>query len=171
MWRVRFLVCSMVINISLVGGASEAIIATGARYRFSDFDARVAVERAVHGAGRRLAERRCHSVIAEFADRQGLPLTEKLYTMGMTPIEYLGTLRFVEAPESAPCRFTSATVAFTAPGRRIVRVCPIPFKQLYRVDSWTAEFLIIHELLHTLGLGENPPTPQEITKRVKARCQ
>lgn len=171
MWRVRFLVCTMVVNISLVGEASEAIIATGARYRFSDFDARVAVERAVHGAGRRLAERRCQSVLAEFADRQGLPLTEKLYTVGMTPLEYLGTLRFVDAPESAPCRITSVTVAFSAPGHRIVSVCPIPFKQMYRVDSWAAEFIVIHELLHTLGLGENPPTPQDITRRVKARCQ
>jgi hypothetical protein len=42
---------------------------------------------------------------------------------------------------------------------------------MYRVDSWAAEFIVIHELLHTLGLGENPPTPQDITRRVKARCQ
>jgi hypothetical protein len=129
-------------------------IGGGARYRFSDFDARVAVERAVDGAGRRLAEGRCQSVIAEFADQQGLSLTGKLDMLGMASLEYLATLRFVDAPESAPCRINSATLAFTTPGRRIVSVCPIPFKQLYRVDSRAAEFIIIHELLHTLGLGE-----------------
>jgi hypothetical protein len=26
-------------------------------------------------------------------------------------------------------------------------------------------------MLHTLGLGENPPTSTEITKRVKGRCR
>ena len=34
-----------------------------------------------------------------------------------------------------------------------------------------AEALVIHEMLHTLGLGENPPTSTEITKRVEGRCQ
>ena len=29
---------------------------------------------------------------------------------------------------------------------------------------------MIHEFLHTLGLGENPPTSQEITERVSNRC-
>ena len=33
-----------------------------------------------------------------------------------------------------------------------------------------AEAMIIHELLHTLGLGENPPTSIEITRRVESRC-
>jgi len=30
---------------------------------------------------------------------------------------------------------------------------------------------IIHEMLHTLGLGENPPSSREITQRVNERCQ
>ena len=28
-----------------------------------------------------------------------------------------------------------------------------------------------YEILHTLGLGENPPTSTEITQRVEARCR
>ena len=31
--------------------------------------------------------------------------------------------------------------------------------------------MVIHEMLHTLGLGENPPAPSEITRRVNDRCQ
>jgi hypothetical protein len=31
--------------------------------------------------------------------------------------------------------------------------------------------MVIHEMLHTLGLGENPPTTLEITERVRARCR
>jgi len=33
-----------------------------------------------------------------------------------------------------------------------------------------AEAVIIHETLHSLGLGENPPTSDEITWRVFSRC-
>jgi hypothetical protein len=30
--------------------------------------------------------------------------------------------------------------------------------------------VIIHEMLHSLGLGENPPSSKEITLRVMQRC-
>jgi hypothetical protein len=33
-----------------------------------------------------------------------------------------------------------------------------------------AEIAVIHEALHTLGLGENPPDSREITRRVAERC-
>lgn len=33
------------------------------------------------------------------------------------------------------------------------------------------EAVLIHEELQSLGLGENPPTSQEITTRVMAACQ
>ncbi len=33
------------------------------------------------------------------------------------------------------------------------------------------EALLIHELLHTLGLGEGLPSPEEITSGVLARCR
>ena len=32
------------------------------------------------------------------------------------------------------------------------------------------EASLIHEELHSLGLGENPPNPKEITARVLAMC-
>jgi hypothetical protein len=37
-------------------------------------------------------------------------------------------------------------------------------------NSRHAEALVIHEMLHSLGLGENPPPSDEITARVRARC-
>jgi hypothetical protein len=33
-----------------------------------------------------------------------------------------------------------------------------------------ADAAIIHELLHSLGLGEDPPTSKQITDTVLARC-
>jgi hypothetical protein len=32
------------------------------------------------------------------------------------------------------------------------------------------KFMVIHEFLHSLGLGENPPSNVEITKQVLTRC-
>jgi hypothetical protein len=31
--------------------------------------------------------------------------------------------------------------------------------------------MVIHEMLHTLGLGEDPPSSFEITERVRRRCR
>ena len=40
-----------------------------------------------------------------------------------------------------------------------------------RDDPTWAEVVVIHEALHTLGLGENPPSSAEISIRVAARCR
>jgi hypothetical protein len=34
-----------------------------------------------------------------------------------------------------------------------------------------ARAMLIHEMLHTLGLGENPPTTFEVTDQVRRRCR
>jgi hypothetical protein len=31
--------------------------------------------------------------------------------------------------------------------------------------------VVLHETLHTLGLGENPPDSRAITRQVTARCR
>jgi hypothetical protein len=38
-------------------------------------------------------------------------------------------------------------------------------------DTRYAGAVVIHEILHTLGLSENPPSSKEITDRVLARCR
>ena len=37
-------------------------------------------------------------------------------------------------------------------------------------DPGIAANVVIHEMLHTLGLEENPPTSEEITRQVVKRC-
>jgi hypothetical protein len=63
----------------------------------------------------------------------------------------------------------SDRLVFAAPGSRVVFVCP-----QFREEQWQkplrAEALLIHETLHTLGLSENPPSSNAITKQVIARC-
>jgi hypothetical protein len=40
-----------------------------------------------------------------------------------------------------------------------------------RGQPQSAASLVIREVLHTLGLHENPPSTAEITQRVEARCR
>jgi hypothetical protein len=62
------------------------------------------------------------------------------------------------------------TLAIAAVGSRAVYVCPRAIVAwAHRNRAW-AEATLIHEALHTLGLGENPPSSVEITERVIQRC-
>ena len=62
------------------------------------------------------------------------------------------------------------TLAFTQTGSLVVRVCGRQFSNRFVQNRTTTEIILIHEFLHVLGLGENPPTREAITERVAARC-
>ena len=62
------------------------------------------------------------------------------------------------------------TLASTSPGSRIVYICSPQFREKQLRTPGLAAAIIIHEELHSLGLGENPPSSQAITARVIARC-
>jgi chorismate mutase len=55
------------------------------------------------------------------------------------------------------------------PGSRVVAVCGRRFTNP-SLSHEAREMIIIHELLHALGLGENPPTIEAITRQVTERC-
>jgi hypothetical protein len=76
---------------------------------------------------------------------------------------------FYDGSNESPCRRPSV-YAFTVPGVRAVRVCP-SLGWLAAGDPERAESIVIHEVLHTLGLEENPPSSEEITARVEKRCR
>lgn len=61
-------------------------------------------------------------------------------------------------------------LAWTNPGSRAVQICWNQFGARQRFDSGYTASIIIHDALHTLGLGEGPPDNREITARVAARC-
>jgi hypothetical protein len=44
------------------------------------------------------------------------------------------------------------------------------FNEAAARNASRAEIAVIHEALHTLGLGENPPDSREITRLVTERC-
>lgn len=124
------------------------------------------VLRAAHLAARRLREPGCQRILDDFMDREGRPLRERLGTT--SPDAYLAglTLREGEIPRGSGRCASPGAAAFTAGGAAVF-VCGTSFRTLGQGAQASA---LIHEMLHTLGLRENPPSSREITRRVTERC-
>ena len=118
---------------------------------------------AVYHAVLRLREPRCQEVLDDFRDAKGRPLRESLG--GSTPEGYLERLVIRNGEKSGHCA-SGDTAAFTTSGV-VVFVCGTTFR---RIPPNARANALIHEMLHTLGLRENPPTSTEIPRRVQARC-
>ena len=87
---------------------------------------------------------------------------------GLTAPEFLGRLFFFDGTESG-CR--GRRLAYTEAGSHVVFVCAEEFRDMYLQNTSRAEAAVVHEALHCLGLGEIPPTWQEINDRVEAACR
>jgi len=162
-----------VFTLVLVAGIGAHNVALGAprskalNRPLNAFDA-AAVERAKEGAARKLEDPECQKVFTDFSDREGVPLQASLDKWGVSATEYLQMIPFLDGSSQSLCRWSRVDLV-TTPGTPRVFVCA-QFSTTQVRDPWLAEDVVIHEMLHTLGLGENPPTSIEITKRVKGRC-
>ena len=128
------------------------------------------VELAIQGASQRLDGRECQKLFTDFEDGAGQPLQARLDAIHLTGAEFLTWLRFAEGEELPVCTRTTHVAAFTQPGSRVIQVCGGTFARQSTANSQAGEVLIIHELLHTLGLEENPPSSADISRRVLERC-
>jgi hypothetical protein len=126
------------------------------------------VQRALRGAARRLQSPSCAAVFKEFTDSQGRTLQANLDSLEQTGAEYLGQIGFYDGLAQSPCS-RERTLAVTTTGSRAVWVCP-QFAFAQKRDPGLAEVTLLHEALHSLGLGEDPPSAADITARVVARC-
>jgi hypothetical protein len=138
--------------------------------RIADRVMAAAVRSALDGAARRLERERCHGLFADFADAEGRSLQQNLEALGETGGSYMEKMLFYDAKGAGPCR-RPKVLAFTEPGSRVVQVCGPAFQSAWRGERRLAEAVVIHETLHSLGLGENPPSTYEITARVLKLCQ
>lgn len=128
------------------------------------------VHRTIERAAARLADPSCAAVLHDFVDfRSGRPLAETLAATGRTPSEFLASLRFIDADHMAPCRLRTPW-AWVPVGGDAVFVCKGRFLSLVKKSEWLAGNVLVHETLHALGLGENPPRSEEITEAVARRC-
>ena len=130
--------------------------------------ARMVVTDSLDGAARRLATPQCQQLFTDFTDLTGRPLSEAL--AGKAATELLAGLYFVDGDGAPQCRASEALAAFTVPNSRVIYVCGTRFAERFARKTVGGEVLLIHELLHALGLGENPPTSAQITDAVLRRC-
>jgi hypothetical protein len=126
------------------------------------------VAMALNGAYRKLARPACQQLLDDFHDAQGHTLRENLVPLGLTPDAYLSHLTYRDGRDlgSARCRKGGAA-AVTHIGDRNVFLCVAPFAEQ---RPGIRENTLIHEMLHSLGLGENPPSSGEINGQVRRRC-
>jgi hypothetical protein len=137
--------------------------------RVEDGYTRDAAVRAVRGAADWLTRPKCQTLFQEFEDERQLPLSVKLRELETDPAGYLRLVVFLDGARSPVCG-RHGVLAFTARGSRVVYLCGRDFERAWRRDAREVQATIIHELLHSLGLGENPPAPREITNRVQSLC-
>ncbi len=165
MWHRRALTCALVAGI-LAGRASAQ---TPILFGFVEADTQFAVRRAVEGAAARLARPGCQDLFTDFTDAAGERLSTTLVASGKSPADAFAVLRFLEDGAAPQCR-AGKTLAFTQTGSLLIRICGLQFRHRFMQNRTTTEIILIHELLHALGLGENPPTSEAITEQVSARC-
>lgn len=152
---------------SLGGPTSASAGEAATTVRVGDGLAAAAMRRALTAARRRLTDPECRRVLTDFTDAQGRPLQASLEERGQAPEDYLATILFYDGSALPACA-VRRVLAATSPGSRAVFVCA-PHVASVR-NGPQIQALIIHEMLHTLGLGEDPPSSAAITARVVRRC-
>ena len=136
--------------------------------RIPDPLARRATIAALESASARFADADCRKIFTDFEDGNGRSLADRLSSVAVDIHVYLTMVTFIDDTRHRRC--ATGVLVFTAPGSRVVRVCA---EELKRINAQQPDYVVaslIHEILHTLGLGENPPSSREITARVLARC-
>jgi hypothetical protein len=128
-----------------------------------------AVRYAILRAHEALEDPRCQQIFLDFRDGSGRTLQERLDSMGETGQSHLAGMLFYEGWKSRPCP-SPQTFAMTTPGSRVVYFCGRKFASVIGRDPSALWVAILHEQLHSLGLGENPPSSEEISRRVAERC-
>jgi len=167
-----------VVSAVLITFAASAAVRAAPRFApLSERDI-AALERARAGAARRLQEPGCQKVLSDFTDPEGRTLLANLEPWQQTASDYLRqAITFRDGSSLQNCRKRTVLLV-TSRGQLTVFVCPADgstpgsrFAQIQIEKPTLAEVMVIHEMLHTLGLGEDPPTTFEITERVMARCR
>jgi hypothetical protein len=125
---------------------------------------------AIRRAHRALEDPACRQIFLDFRDSAGRTLQERLDSLGWSAQRYLDSIRFDDSEEPQLCR-EGRTLAMTVPGGGVVFLCRSKFSNLIRREPSALWVAVLHEELHSLGLGENPPTSEDISRRVAERCQ
>jgi hypothetical protein len=161
-----------VVSLALVSGLTVSASAERTRWPrvfLPNSTAGIALEWALDAAVEWLEHPACRAVFSDFADDDGVPLDKHLAKLGIDEASYLQWVVFRDGSDMRQCE-PARRIMFTARGHRVVFVCMRRAEELWKKDRRQLQAMVIHEVLHTLGLGENPPSSSEITARVLERC-
>ena len=171
--RAATIVAAMALMVAGQAGlAGQEYAAAGSRLRITSGLDRAVVRLAVEGAAARLESLECQRVLTDFTDPAGRTLAENLAALDRQPSQFLGELWFIDASRDRGC-MENRIAAYTTPGSRVIYVCASLFGAANSpLNGRHGATIIIHEMLHALGLGENGPhpSPGEITRGVLKRC-
>jgi len=137
------------------------------RVRLSDPGAAMALRHGLDIASRLLDDPMCQRVLTEFRTRENRPLVDTLHRLQLGTQDYLPLIHFRDGGQHPAC---DDAVAYTTVGGWVVYVCTNSIERYWRSNRNHVVFTLVHEVLHTLGLGENPPSSPEITYRVRKQC-
>ena len=152
-------------------GSASVTAASGNRWRLiriPDPIARDAAISSLEAAAVRLEDRDCLRVLTDFQTTTGSTPAGQLAVLGIDIQTYMTWVTFMDDSRHQLCE--KGGLFFTSPGSRVVRICAASFKRISHHSPGYLAALFIHEILHTLGLGESPPASEEITRRVMRRC-
>jgi hypothetical protein len=178
--RIAFFVVMILVGVASLSNAPSASTGAGVGADDPRYPANVRLEsplaqfffrQVVARAGLRLRDARCQQVLTDFRDDDGRPLREELEATGRTPTAFLLELRWLDGSDRTGCKRNGLLVAMTSPGSQTVYVCSTRFADADDpVRGASGEMIVIHEMLHALGLSENPPSSRQITNQVTERC-
>jgi len=117
------------------------------------------------GARERLGRPKCQAVLTDFESVDGGRLDEVLRASGRTAQEQLDRMVLESGMGRHVC--DRSVLASTRVHSPVVSIC---LRRFMFLRSAHQEVILIHEMLHAIGLGENPPDSLAITKRVMERC-
>ena len=157
------------LSVFALAGSARGEEDHGVHVRIGRFYDQQAVVRAAHGVLERLGGDECRQVLRDFTDAEGRTLERNLDTLGVSPLDYLGWVFFYDGFGRGRC-MQEGIYATTQPGSRVVNMCGPRFTELQAREPQVAQAVVLHEVLHTLGLQENPPSSAHITQRVLERC-
>jgi hypothetical protein len=168
-YRVATLAAVASFAALVVSSPAPAAAPRGGREAAERMTARALVGGASARAAERLRRPECARVLSDFTDAGGRHLSEILEARRMGANAFLSSLVFVDGGGTPLCA-TGRAAAVANPGSIFVGVCKETFARVQAADPGLATNVVIHEMLHALGLGENPPTSEEITRQVVRRC-
>ena len=163
----------MLVVLGPVVSAAQGPLQAGERLVGLAGPAQLMVRRAIAGAAGQLESEECQRLLTDFQDKAGRTLQQNLEDMGRLPSQFVRDLWYLNASEAAACHGRDIA-AYTTPGTRVIYLCASGFGQATNpLSGRFGRAIIIHEMLHALGLGENGkfPTAQQITRRVLDRCR